>query len=203
MQNLVTVLHRAKAMYCLCCRCSGEYVGEYCQYKNPCNNGEQKCQNGGTCTVLYSPTQAPTFKVCLFYVSISYKYGPAPLWKFDSVAYPDSLIPDPSFFVSPDPGSLLGSRPKFFMNKTEMVFWLKKSYLVIKNSVHFFFCLHEGLSIWRSLECSWAVLRISITLMRIRILPSALMWIRILLVTLILIRILPFTLMRIRNLASK
>jgi hypothetical protein len=45
-------------------RCSAEYVGEYCQYKNPCNNGEQKCQNGGTCSVILSATQAPTFKVC-------------------------------------------------------------------------------------------------------------------------------------------
>jgi|688.fasta_scaffold1080915_1 hypothetical protein len=56
-----------RGLYFACvCRSSGECVGVYCQYKNPCKNGEQKCQNGGTCTVLYSSTQAPTFKVCLF-----------------------------------------------------------------------------------------------------------------------------------------
>ena len=43
--------------------CSPDYVGEYCQYKNPCNTGEQKCLNGGTCNVLFSNNQPPTFQV--------------------------------------------------------------------------------------------------------------------------------------------
>ncbi|XP_023340422.1 neurogenic locus Notch protein-like [Eurytemora carolleeae] len=44
------------------CDCSPDYVGEYCQYKNPCNTGEQKCLNGGTCNVLFSNNQPPTFQ---------------------------------------------------------------------------------------------------------------------------------------------
>jgi Notch-like protein len=40
-------------------------VGEYCQYKNPCTSGGQKCQNGGTCSVIMSSTRGPTFQcVC-------------------------------------------------------------------------------------------------------------------------------------------
>jgi hypothetical protein len=148
MQSLVTVLHRAKTMYFLCCRCSGEYVGEYCQNKNPCNNGEQKCQNGGTCTVLYSPTQAPTFKVCLFLCFYFLE-----IWV--------------GFIAS---GSKLfgksWSRIRtwiqfqfFFINKLEwsLLSRLIMSDLVKKNSVYFFLCLHEWLSIWRSLECWPAV----------------------------------------------
>ena len=43
--------------------CPPEYVGEYCQHKNPCNTGGLKCQNGGTCNVLMSATRGPTFQV--------------------------------------------------------------------------------------------------------------------------------------------
>ena len=42
-------------------RCPPDYVGEYCQYRNPCNTGEQKCQNGGTCVVAQLANQAPSF----------------------------------------------------------------------------------------------------------------------------------------------
>ena len=42
--------------------CPANYVGEYCQYKNPCTSGGQKCQNGGTCNVVMSRTRGPTFQ---------------------------------------------------------------------------------------------------------------------------------------------
>jgi Notch-like protein len=42
--------------------CPADHVGEYCQYKNPCTSGGQKCQNGGTCNVHMSRTRAPTFQ---------------------------------------------------------------------------------------------------------------------------------------------
>ena len=42
--------------------CPSAFTGEYCQYKNPCNTGGQKCQNGGTCSVIMDPTRGPTFK---------------------------------------------------------------------------------------------------------------------------------------------
>jgi hypothetical protein len=171
MQNLVTVLLRAKAMYCLCCRCSGEYVGEYCQYKNPCNNGEQKCQNGGTCTVLYSPTQAPTFKVCLFLCFYFLQIWSVPLWKFNSVAY---LVLDPSFLVPVripiwiQTQVLLWTKLKWSLGWKSPILWLTFFYI-------FFLCLHEGLPVLLTLEFSWAVLRIRIPVTRIRILPFNLM----------------------------
>ena len=38
------------------------YVGEYCQYMNPCHTGPgPRCQNGGSCNVRSSPTSSPTF----------------------------------------------------------------------------------------------------------------------------------------------
>ena len=43
--------------------CPANYVGEYCQYKNPCTSGGQKCQNGGTCNVVMWRTRGPTFQV--------------------------------------------------------------------------------------------------------------------------------------------
>ena len=43
-------------------RCPSAYTGEYCQYQNPCNTGGQKCQNGGTCSVIMDPNRGPTFK---------------------------------------------------------------------------------------------------------------------------------------------
>lgn len=42
--------------------CPSAFTGEYCQYQNPCNTGGQKCQNGGTCSVVMSPTRGPAFK---------------------------------------------------------------------------------------------------------------------------------------------
>lgn len=34
--------------------CSSRYVGEFCQYPNPCHTGPgPRCQNGGTCTVSF------------------------------------------------------------------------------------------------------------------------------------------------------
>ncbi len=42
--------------------CPSDYVGEYCQYQNPCTSGGGKCQNGGTCSVVMSATRAPTFQ---------------------------------------------------------------------------------------------------------------------------------------------
>ena len=42
--------------------CTDDFTGEYCQYKNPCTSGGQKCQNGGTCNVLMSATRGPTFQ---------------------------------------------------------------------------------------------------------------------------------------------
>lgn len=36
-------------------RCKDQYVGEYCQYLNPCRNRPgPRCQNGGTCNVVMS-----------------------------------------------------------------------------------------------------------------------------------------------------
>ena len=43
-------------------RCPPGYVGEYCQHPDPCRTGDQKCQNGGTCTVVQLPGQAPSFQ---------------------------------------------------------------------------------------------------------------------------------------------
>lgn len=42
--------------------CTAMYVGEYCQYMNPCHTGPgPRCQNGGSCNVRSSPTSSPTF----------------------------------------------------------------------------------------------------------------------------------------------
>lgn len=43
--------------------CSSDHVGEYCQYKNPCNSAGQRCLNGGTCTVILVTTGEPSFQV--------------------------------------------------------------------------------------------------------------------------------------------
>jgi len=46
----------------VCCSCTAMYVGEYCQYMNPCHTGPgPRCQNGGSCNVRSSPTSSPTF----------------------------------------------------------------------------------------------------------------------------------------------
>ena len=42
--------------------CPENYLGDYCQYENPCFAGGRKCQNGGSCRVLESPDRVPTFK---------------------------------------------------------------------------------------------------------------------------------------------
>ena len=42
--------------------CPHDFVGEYCQYKNPCYTGGLKCQNGGTCNVIMSANRGPTFQ---------------------------------------------------------------------------------------------------------------------------------------------
>lgn len=36
------------------CSCSSRYVGEFCEYPNPCHTGPgPRCQNGGSCTVSF------------------------------------------------------------------------------------------------------------------------------------------------------
>jgi len=51
-----------KYCLCVCCSCTAMYVGEYCQYMNPCHTGPgPRCQNGGSCNVRSSPTSSPTF----------------------------------------------------------------------------------------------------------------------------------------------
>ena len=42
--------------------CAENYLGDYCQYENPCFAGGRKCQNGGSCRVLESADRVPTFK---------------------------------------------------------------------------------------------------------------------------------------------
>ncbi|MCL4154358.1 UNVERIFIED_CONTAM: hypothetical protein GTU68_049612, partial [Idotea baltica] len=43
-------------------RCKGKFVGEYCQYLNPCQTGfGPRCQNGGTCKVVMS-VSSPNFQ---------------------------------------------------------------------------------------------------------------------------------------------
>ena len=42
--------------------CPAQYVGEYCQFANPCYTGPgPRCQNGGTCTVKMSTNAVPSF----------------------------------------------------------------------------------------------------------------------------------------------
>lgn len=42
--------------------CTSKYVGEYCQYLNPCHTGPgPRCQNGGSCQVRVSPGSSPSF----------------------------------------------------------------------------------------------------------------------------------------------
>lgn len=42
--------------------CPPQYVGEYCQFANPCYTGPgPRCQNGGTCTVKMSSNAVPSF----------------------------------------------------------------------------------------------------------------------------------------------
>lgn len=44
-------------------RCPEEYVGEYCQFANPCHSAPgPRCQNGGTCNVLLSADTEPQFQ---------------------------------------------------------------------------------------------------------------------------------------------
>lgn len=41
--------------------CSSRYVGDFCEYPNPCNTGAgPRCQNNGSCTVLYKD-RTPSF----------------------------------------------------------------------------------------------------------------------------------------------
>jgi hypothetical protein len=40
--------------------CTSKYVGEYCQYRNPCLTGH-RCQNGGSCFVRDDTNGAPSF----------------------------------------------------------------------------------------------------------------------------------------------
>lgn len=48
-----------------CCSCTSKYVGEYCQYLNPCHTGPgPRCQNGGSCEVRVSAAGSPSF-TCL------------------------------------------------------------------------------------------------------------------------------------------
>ena len=42
-------------------RCPSEYVGEYCQFPNPCHTSQQRCEHGGYCRVVLKPKSAPTF----------------------------------------------------------------------------------------------------------------------------------------------
>ena len=42
--------------------CPPQYVGEYCQFANPCHTGPgPRCQNGGTCAVKMSTNAVPSF----------------------------------------------------------------------------------------------------------------------------------------------
>lgn len=42
--------------------CTTRYVGEFCEYTNPCHTSSgPRCQNGGTCTVSFS-NGTPSFK---------------------------------------------------------------------------------------------------------------------------------------------
>ena len=43
-------------------RCTNDFVGEFCEYPNPCHTGGQICQNGGTCSVMLSGNQGPRFQ---------------------------------------------------------------------------------------------------------------------------------------------
>ena len=55
-------------------RCPTEYVGEYCEYSNPCQTGGQKCQNGGTCVVRDTGNgNKPTFQ-CVCPIGYSHSF---------------------------------------------------------------------------------------------------------------------------------
>ena len=42
--------------------CPPQYVGEYCQFANPCHTGPgPRCQNGGSCAVRLSSNAVPSF----------------------------------------------------------------------------------------------------------------------------------------------
>jgi len=43
-------------------RCPVAYVGEYCQYPNPCSTSQNRCEHGGSCRVVLKPKAAPTFQ---------------------------------------------------------------------------------------------------------------------------------------------
>lgn len=48
--------------FCYDCSCTSKYVGEYCQFPNPCTTGsEPRCQNGGSCEVRTTALSSPTF----------------------------------------------------------------------------------------------------------------------------------------------
>lgn len=65
MGNLMCVQVLRHFNYCCCFSCTSKYVGEYCQYLNPCHTGKgpgPRCQNGGSCQVRIVPGGVPGFE---------------------------------------------------------------------------------------------------------------------------------------------
>uniref|UniRef100_A0A1A9V0K0 EGF-like domain-containing protein n=1 Tax=Glossina austeni TaxID=7395 RepID=A0A1A9V0K0_GLOAU len=46
------------------CNCSSKYVGDYCEYPNPCLTGLGRCQNGGTCQGSYRNDRLSISCIC-------------------------------------------------------------------------------------------------------------------------------------------